>query len=241
MSIQDLSLAEIVTAKPQTAALFESFSLDFCCRGKQKLSEALANEPEKLSAIIKELETVYSTVSAGEINLDAYTLASLIDYILVNHHSYVKENIPVIKQHLDKVISKHGDKYPDLSRVKSLFDAVARDLENHMMKEELILFPRIKAMELTRNYDNIKYSVENPIHVMEKEHKFAGDLLVQIKTLTHNYTPSADACMTHKVALEELKMFENDLHKHVHIENNILFPKAIELEKLLNGTPNLNK
>ncbi len=235
MKIENLSLGEIVTNKPEAAAIFEAYSLDFCCRGKQKLSEALT-DPGKLSAVVGALEMIYSEEKNGsEIDFKSMPLSQLVDYILNVHHKYVKESIPLIRMHLDKVVTKHGEKYPQMQKIQILFNKAATELETHMMKEELILFPRIKAMESTVKAGDpfIHIAVESPIKMMEKEHVIAGDLLAEIKKLSNNYTPAQDACTTHRVCIEELKMFENDLHKHVHLENNILFPKAIKKEHLL--------
>jgi regulator of cell morphogenesis and NO signaling len=236
MKIENLSLGEIVTNKPQAAAIFENYNLDFCCRGKQKLSEAV-NDPQKLTEIVDTLELLYAkTEHPSEFDFNSMDLCKLVDYILDIHHQYVKDIVPIIKQHLEKVATKHGETYPHMVKIRKLFNIVSGELIGHMMKEELILFPRIKSMQSA--YDEgdavLHISVENPIRVMEKEHETAGDLMAEIKSLCNNYTPPENACMTHRVCLEELKMFEMDLHKHVHLENNILFPKSIALEHNIN-------
>jgi regulator of cell morphogenesis and NO signaling len=232
MKIEELTLSNIVTEKPEAAALFEKYNLDYCCRGKQKLSDAVT-DPEKLNSILNVLTLIYSEQVQPEIDFNKLSLTKLVDYILTIHHAYVKDSIPLIRMHLDKVATKHGDKYPHMLKIRSLFNTVAIELENHMMKEELILFPRIKTMENKINNGDsvIDFSVETPILVMEREHESAGDICAEIRQLSNNYTPAEDACTTHRVCIEELKMFENDLHRHVHLENNILFPKAIEKER----------
>ena len=235
MRIEDLTLAEIVTNKPQAAAVLEAFYLDFCCRGKQKLSEALT-DTNQLSKIVDVLSLIYAEKSQDPNDFENMPLDKLVDYILDVHHKYVKTNIPVIMQHVDKVVLKHGDRHPEMIRIQGLFKRISNDLINHMMKEELILFPRIKAMVSKINEGDavIHVSVETPILVMEKEHEMAGDIMYEIRKLSNGYTPSESACMTHRLCLEELKMFEEDLHKHVHLENNILFPKSIAKEKIFN-------
>jgi len=237
MEIENLSLAEIVTSKPEAAALLESYNLDFCCRGKQKLSEALENDAAKLQEVSGRLEKLFKTTATAETDFNKFSLTQLVDYILNTHHRYVKETIPVIQQHLAKVSLKHGEVHPEMKKIELLFDVVKRDFEQHMMKEEIILFPRIKKLELAFSEGNLKeenFDVQQPIHVMELEHDIAGSMMEEIKKLSESYTPPSTACTTYRVCLEELKQFEKDLHRHVHLENNILFPKALELQNNLN-------
>ena len=208
MNIADLSLAEIVTTKPQAAALLEKYNLDFCCRGKQKLSEQL-NDPDKLNELIKQLELVFSLAPGKETDFNKMTLSSLVDHILNEHHQYVKESLPVIIEHLEKVVSRHGDRFQYMKDVLNLFSEVRRDLEQHMMKEEVILFPRIKEIE--RAVENgIVYEISSitaPVSVMEAEHEYAGRLLDEIKKATSNYSAPEDACITFRVCLDELNLF----------------------------------
>ncbi len=242
MNIENLSLAQIVSSKPEAAGIFESYNLDYCCRGKQLVSDVLRDEPLKHAALFKRLEEIFSKETTVENDFTTVSLSELVNYIVDKHHRYVNDSIPVIKQHLDKVISKHGDKFPHLSRIRELFEIVSNELANHMMKEEYILFPRIKTLEASnKNTGDIPASVSTPIKVMESEHDSAGNLLAEIKKLSNNYTPDENACMTHRVCIDELKMFEEDLHRHVHLENNILFPKAIELENSLLISLNKNR
>lgn len=238
MEIENLTLAEIVTSKPGAAALFESYNLDFCCRGKQKLSEALKNDSAKLKEVTVHLEKLFETTSiTTETDFNKFSLTQLVDYILEKHHRYVKSIIPVIQQHLEKVSSKYGETIPEMKKLKFLFDEIKRDFEQHMMKEEVIFFPRIKKMEAAFNEGNSSgeyFDAQQPINVMELEHKTAGSLMEEIKIVSGNYTPPANVCTTFRVCLEELKIFEKDLHQHVHLENNILFPKALELQNNFN-------
>lgn len=236
MKIENLSLAEIVTSKPEAAVVFEKYNLDFCCGGKKKLSEALKNDFDKLKEVTAQLEKIFKDKTSPENDFSKFSLTQLVDYILKNHHSYVKENLPLIQQHLEKVSLKHGDAYPQMKRIKVLFDEIKRDLEQHMMKEEVILFPRIKKLESSVNERNLAEEnliLKGPIDVMEYEHETAGKIMEEIKTLSNNYTPPGNACTTFRLSLDELKLFENDLHRHVHLENNILFPKALTLTKKL--------
>ena len=237
MNIENLSLAEIVTSKPEAAALLENYNLDFCCRGKQKLSEALSHDSAKLKEVTNRLENIFANKTSSETDFTKLSLTELTDYILDNHHRYVKENLPVIQQHLEKVDLKHGEAHPEMKKIKILFDEIKRDFEQHMMKEEVILFPRIKVLETLFNEGKLSkenLAIEAPIHVMEFEHEAAGKIMEEIKRLSNNFTPPSNACTTFRLSLEELKIFESDLHQHVHLENNILFPKALDLQNDLN-------
>ena len=234
---EKLTLAKIVSLKPESASLFEKYHLDFCCKGKQTLSEALNNDKLKKDEVTKVLKDIFNEkdVKLG-IKFDDLSLSKLIDYIFEIHHRYVKDSSTVILNHLEKVVSKHGQRHPELIKIMDLFTEVKRELEQHMMKEEVILFPRIKEMELMVN-NNVKESqlvfIDAPIHVMEIEHEKAANLLNEINGITNDYTVPADACTTFRLAYDELKMFEHDLHKHVHLENNLLFPKALTLQEKL--------
>lgn len=226
MKIEDLSLAEIVTAKPAAAAIFESLQLDFCCQGKQKLNEAL-NDQTKLDSVIERLEKLFAEDNTSSINFNSYNLTELIDHIVNYHHQYVKDNMPVIQQHLKKVVAKHGDSYPYMKKIEEIFQKVCMDFAQHLMKEELILFPKIRRIDPGKDSSN---SISTIINVMEIEHQNAGQMLDEIKKLSNNYIAPQNACVTFRLCLDELKLFEEDLHKHVHLENNLLFPKAISTQ-----------
>jgi len=152
----------------------------------------------------------------------------VIGYIVTHHHFYVKQALPNIYQRINKVATKHGDRFPYMIKVLELFTAICADLNLHMEKEERVLFPHIKELYALSNRQdqhaiNANY-IEHPIHVMEAEHEHVGNLLHEIRRLTNNYTAPDNACTTFRVCLAELKEFEEDLHQHVHLENNILFP-----------------
>jgi regulator of cell morphogenesis and NO signaling len=235
--VEDLAektLAEIVTDNIRAAVIFEEFGLDFCCKGNRGLSDACADKKIDVQKIVNEL-TNLSDNSNGTQNVNDWHLDFLVDYIVNNHHQYVRRMIPVISLHADKVASVHGQNHPETLKIADLFLAVREELEMHMMKEERILFPQIKQMVQTQK-ENGQYfpppfgTIQNPIRMMENEHTSAGDALFQIREFSNNYTHPEDACNTFKALYSELKEFEEDLHKHIHLENNILFPKSIELE-----------
>jgi regulator of cell morphogenesis and NO signaling len=162
----------------------------------------------------------------------------LTQYIVNNHHAYVKKAIPEITAHLEKVKNAHGKKHQFIGEVQNTFALIAEELTNHMIYEERILFPIIKYLTESQRFTERPKTggygtIKNPIRQMEAEHVSAGGAMEKIRALTNNYTLPSDACTTFQVTYKELDEFEKDLHKHVHLENNILFPRAIELEELL--------
>jgi len=236
--LANFTLSEIVKDNFHTAAIFEKYNLDFCCDGKRTLANACADKGINSEKVINEIEEINLTSGHSEIKPDEWKLDFLIDYIINNHHSYVSRMLPVISAHTQKVASVHGGNHPETKKIAEIFSAINNEMRHHMMKEEKILFPHINVFVKTSNNGSVvdrPYfgTIKNPITMMEAEHQSAGDGMAEIKNLTNNYTPPADACTTYKITFKELKEFEEDLHKHVHLENNILFPKAIELENQL--------
>ncbi len=230
MNIQEQTLASIVTANHRAVPVLEKYHLDFCCKGKRTLSEACLDKGLSVQDIIDELQQPASSVSVNQSAFAAMNATELIGYILLIHHFYVKNSMTSISDHLEKVATKHGENFPYMRRVLSLFTEVKQEMEAHMQKEESILFPRIKELEAISANRNAgcmsDHFIMGPIEVMEAEHDHAGNILYEIRELTNNYTAPGQACTTFKVVLAELKEFEEDLHKHVHLENNILFPMA---------------
>ena len=165
----------------------------------------------------------------------------LIQYIVNNHHQYVRNAIPTITAHLQKTKAAHGNKYDFIAKIENTFARISMELTSHMMKEERILFPLIKYLADSKTFKEKPKtrgfgSVQNPIKQMEAEHISAGNEMEEIRALTNNYTLPEDSCATFQLTYNELAEFEKDLHKHIHLENNILFPRAIELEEnLING------
>jgi regulator of cell morphogenesis and NO signaling len=232
--IKTKSLAQIVNNNHRAASVFEKYHLDFCCKGKRTLQQACHEKDLKIEDVVADLKTTEQRSSDKvTINYDTLSLAQLSEYIVMTHHSYVKKEMPQIISYLQKVASKHGDRHPELLKVFELFAAVKEEMELHMQKEEVILFPRIKEMEkLVSEGTEIRINqtyLQAPINMMEQEHDHAGELLSEINRLTNNYNPPADACTTYRLSFAALQAFEMDLHQHVHLENNILFPKALQL------------
>ncbi len=224
------TLAQIVNEKHQAASVFEKHGLDFCCKGKRSLEKACAENNLPVETVIGELNAVLGNDQSAVMDFDKLSLTELINYIVSTHHAYTKKELPQIFAWLQKVSAKHGDRHPELYRIFECFVSLKEELENHMKKEELILFPRIKELENSKDYSKLgSHYLQAPVDVMEHEHEHAGNLLKEIHHYSHNYAPPADACTTYRLSFAALQAFEIDLHRHIHLENNILFPKAIEL------------
>ncbi|MFA5404446.1 MAG: iron-sulfur cluster repair di-iron protein [Ignavibacteria bacterium] len=231
------TLAEVVKGNFKTSEIFESYGLDYCCNGRRSIDDACKEKNINPDEILEKISTANKKKN-GNGNFDKLELDSLIDFIVNTHHSYVEKMLPVIDAHSEKVFNAHGKNHPELLEIKNIWLSVSLELANHMMKEERMLFPYIKSLvNAKKNSSEYAYppfgTVENPINMMEREHANAGDAFYRIKELTNNYSIPEDACATLTVFYKELQEFENDLHSHIHLENNILHPKAIILEKEL--------
>ena len=238
-NIAQQTLASIVTGNHQVVPVLEKYQLDFCCKGKRTLSEACLEKGLSVDTVLNELELFIPKEEKKKMHFNLMNAEQLISYILVHHHFYVKQSMPTIFGHLEKVATKHGVRFPEMVIVFQLFAAVREEMALHIQKEELVLFPRIKEVEkLYTNRQKTKLTagyINGPVTVMEMEHEHAGELLEDIRRLTNNYTQPADACTTFKLSLAELKEFEEDLHRHVHLENHLLFPLAKKMLKLVNA------
>ncbi len=230
------SLAQIVNTNHRAATVFEKYHLDFCCKGKRTLQQACIESELPVDEILSELDkTDQQNSDKVSINFGKLSLSQLVEYIVTTHHEYVKKEMPAIAMYLQKIASKHVERHPELLKLLQLFTAVVKEMEHHMKKEEAVLFPRIKELEKqleagNQPQINIAY-LKSPIIMMEQEHDHAGAALAEIRQLTSNYNPPADACTTYRLSFAALEAFEIDLHQHVHLENNILFPKALKLFK----------
>jgi regulator of cell morphogenesis and NO signaling len=230
--IDAMTLKEIVSEDFRSASVFEHYSLDFCCRGARTLQEACG---EKGLPVGQVLSALASIDRGNRHEAEQLPLDELVRYIVERHHGYVASAIPAIHRHAGKVASVHGGRHPEMVEVFGEFERVAQELEHHMAKEERILFPVIRTLTDSPANDGAAAgspfnSIVYPIRVMEAEHAGAGDALARIRSLTGTYSPPEDACTTFRVLLQELEEFEKDLHIHVHLENNVLFPRAIAAE-----------
>ena len=236
-SLSSKTLAQIVNENHKAAYVFEKYHLDFCCKGKRLLKQACDELQVPVERVIADLDVVTSDTKVS-VDFDKMSLSHLAEYIVLTHHDYVKKELPLIYSYLQKVASKHGDRHPEMLAVFNAFDELREDMFEHMEKEEIILFPRIKIVEMY-SHENTDVQInrsylEGPIAIMEQEHENAGELLAQIRDLTNNYNLPKDACTTYKLTFAALQAFEIDLHQHIHLENNILFPKTLKLFNTLN-------
>lgn len=228
-------IGDLVAQNYKTASVFKKFKIDFCCNGNRTISEACERKNLDAKVLINELN---HTITNQEQNIDFnnWELDLLADYIEKTHHRYVVSKIEEIKPFLNKVVRVHGEHNPELKEIELLFNQSAQELTQHMQKEEMVLFPFIRNMISSKIEQKPLLfphfgSVENPIAMMKHEHQNEGERFEKIAELSNNYTPPLHACNTYRVTYALLKEFEDNLHQHIHLENNILFPKAIELEK----------
>lgn len=237
MDIETDYIGEIVGDDFRTAAIFKKNGIDFCCKGGRTIEEAC--QPKNLNP-----QKIYDAIQAlpnkqgGTIDFNAFPLDLLADYVEKKHHRYADEKIPILQSFLEKLARVHGDRHPELLKVRDLFNASAEDLSSHFKKEEQVLFPFIRnlvKMELSGSPVPTPSfgTVQNPIAMMKEDHVVEGERFAKIAALTSDYTVPADGCNTYRVTYAMLAEFEDDLHTHIHIENNILFPKAIKLEQEL--------
>ncbi len=237
-SSSEPTIGELVAKDFRKAEIFKKYNLDFCCGGKKTVTEACNEKKIDYMAVEKELKEIDVVDKTQTQIFDEWNLDFLADYILNTHHQYVKKSIPILLEYTAKVAKVHGGVHPEVIAIAQKFNECAEELSGHMCKEEQILFPYIKQLVLAKSnnsktpYTNFG-SIKNPINMMEHEHDAVGEIFREIKELSNNYTPPEDSCATYKVSFLKLKEFEDDLHQHIHLENNILFPKSIELEKQL--------
>lgn len=237
-TLEKNTIGEYVAQDFRTAAVFSKYEIDFCCRGHRTIEEVCNSNNINEADLLKELNTVLDTKNDSSIDFNSWPLDLLVAYIEKTHHRYVEQKTPVILQFLNKLCSVHGNNHPELFHINELFIGCAGELAQHMKKEELILFPFItEMMNATNSHRPVKVphfgTVDNPITMMMEEHDAEGERFRTIASLSNNYTPPADACNTYKVAFAMLEEFEQDLHKHIHLESNILFPKTKALEKFM--------
>ena len=239
MTIQeDQIIGELVANDYRTASVFKKYNIDFCCQGNRTINDACEAKEIDGKLVVADLNALVQSQEAGSIDYQSWPLDLLAEYIEKKHHRYVEEKTQEIKPYLEKIARVHGGRHPELLEINEHFNATAGELAMHMKKEELIVFPFIKKMVKAKeegtkvaapNFESIQF----PIQAMMDEHTNEGDRFRLIEALSDNYTPPADGCNTYRVTFALLKEFEQDLHLHIHLENNILFPKAIELEKEL--------
>lgn len=235
----DETLGQIAAKDLRKAQVFKKFGLDFCCGGKKTVKQACAEKGLDVTKVEQELQQADKLPSSRSLPYGDWSLDFLADYIINTHHSYVKKNLPDIKAYAEKVMKVHGSQHPELLRIHQLVEEVNMELMAHMVKEERVLFPYIKELVAAKNNTQTLHAahfgtIQNPINMMEMEHELVGKNLEVIRKLSNNYLLPEDACASYSLLYRMLDEFEEDLHLHIHLENNILFPKALEIEKQLN-------
>lgn len=223
------TLSEAVDAFPHLAREFERRELDYCCGGRRTLGEACVLNGLDPEATVAELAATSTNSAPAEwVTMSA---DALVDHILATHHRYLWEALPRATALVDKIVSVHGARHPELVEIASCFAQVRADLEPHMMKEERVLFPMIRELATSTGLPSFHCgSLQNPILLMLREHDAVGDLLAQLRQLTNAYTPPADGCASYVACFAALAELEADTHLHIHKENNVLFPLVMRLE-----------
>lgn len=232
------TVGQIVAHDYRTAQVFKNHKIDFCCRGNRSLEEVAEHNNLDLEQLKKELETVQQSQQGETTDFESWPLDLLADYVEKKHHRYVEERIPVLRPYLEKLCKVHGDRHPELFEILEQFNISAGELAMHMKREELVLFPWIRKMVQAQSKGQTPEpphfgTVQNPIQQMMAEHDDEGVRFRLISDLSNGYTPPEDGCSTYRVTFSLLQEFEDDLHRHIHLENNILFPKSEQLEKQL--------
>jgi len=231
----DSIVEEVVKYNFKTAPLFQANNIDYCCNGSKAISDACLEAGIDANQLIQQIEKVITQNDPDTAALNNYGLGELCTYIIKRHHAYVNKSIPILKKNLEKVCQVHGEQHSELFEIKKLFNDCAGELTKHMMKEEIMLFPFIERLETSKMANSPLPkspfgSVSNPIRMMVADHQNEGERLKEIALLSDNYQPPDDACTTYEVTFKLLRDFEDDFQRHIHLENNILFPKANDLE-----------
>lgn len=240
MATLNQTVGEIAAASLGAVRVFEKYGIDYCCGGKVGLNEICEKKGLPVAQVAQELE---SAMAGASVDRDWATapLRDLVNHIVSTHHEYLRQEMPLLDARLAKVVAVHGDKEPELlPALLSIYRGLREELELHLHKEEAVLFPVIAGYEQASQAGTGVAAppfgtVRNPIRMMEHEHDSAGQALESMRKLTSDYTLPPHACTTYRVVFEALKAMEADLHIHIHLENNILFPRAAALEAALSA------
>ncbi|HEY0679847.1 MAG TPA: iron-sulfur cluster repair di-iron protein [Chitinophagaceae bacterium] len=232
----DQTLGQLAAKDLRKAEIFKKYGLDFCCGGKKTVKEACAEKGIDVTKVEQELQKAETYPASRPLPYDEWELGFLADYIVNTHHTYVRKTLPDLVAYANKVASVHGMRHPELTEIFVLVREINAELSAHLVKEEKVLFPFIKELVAAKTNGQPMHAsafgtVQSPIHMMELEHELAGEHMEKIRQLSNNFTLPEDACASYSLLYRKLAEFEDDLHLHVHLENNILFPKAVELEK----------
>jgi regulator of cell morphogenesis and NO signaling len=225
------TVGQLVTERPSRAKVFETFGIDYCCGGKQPLKQACEKKGISASVVLNVLNLLDEKQAPAERDWSSSSLAALCEHIETTHHAYLKQELPRVQKLADRVADRHGDHQPHLLKLRDVFTTFREELEAHMAKEELVLFPLIRALETSDRLPEMHCgSVANPIRRMVHEHDDAGEAMRLMRELTGNYVPPPEACNTYRALYAALEEIEQDMHRHVHKENSILFPRAEAVE-----------
>jgi len=238
MTIATQTVREIAQTQPTSIRVFEKFGIEYCCGGRKPLAEACAAKDIDVDTVIAALEAAARNENAGAKDWTKESLANLTKHIVATHHAYCKEELPRLSGLAAKVTNVHGGTNPELGMIQTKLAELADELTDHLAEEEVVVFPMIVKLEGTktnsrRDVAQSQISIGNPVSLLIEEHDNAGVLLAEIRSLSRNFTAPEYACTTYHAFFAGLRDFEHDLHRHVHLENNILFPRAIELESAL--------
>lgn len=236
----ETTVREIALQVPESTRIFEKYKIDYCCGGNQPLAQACASAGIEVDNVMSMLAGVAEPKVAHGVDFKEASLPDLITHILETHHVFTKAEMDRLELLAEKVANAHGTNHPELIRLKDLVEALCAELKPHMFKEEQLLFPYMIAMSDAAEHERPAPfapfgTVNNPIRMMIREHDGAGDILRALRSLTADYTLPADACTSYRTLFHALENFEMDLHQHIHLENNILFPKALDLERVIVG------
>jgi regulator of cell morphogenesis and NO signaling len=241
MITRNMTVKEVAIELPQSTRLFEKLKIDYCCGGNQPLAEACATAGVEVENVMEMLSEVTEsrTPTDGALDFQTASPPALIEHIVNTHHAFTKSEMDRLQTLVDKVLNAHGGNHPQLVHLSELWLRLCADLRPHMFKEEQVLFPYIVAMTKAADHEQPRPfapfgTVRNPIRMMMMEHDAAGEILREMRALTSDYQTPPDACMSYQTLFGALENLENDLHQHIHLENNVLFPKALALEETLN-------
>jgi regulator of cell morphogenesis and NO signaling len=236
-TIEATGIGQLVAKDERLAAIFEKYGIDYCCHGDHTLADAVKQAGADVAAVKNDIEalTAKTDSSGAAIDFTSWPPDLIADYIEKKHHRYVAAQSPVLQTYLEKLCRVHGLNHPELTEVKDLFNQSVGELAMHMKKEELMLFPMIRRMVAGSSGPQRKGpTISAAVQKMTEEHELEGERFSKIRELTHDYSVPADGCNTYRITMGLLHDFEKDLHRHIHLENNILFPEAIAMENDLN-------
>ena len=236
MTVTTQTVREIALENPASIRVFEAFGIDYCCGGRKPLAEACEAKNLSFDAVIAALKKGSANDAPATEDWSQKSLSSLAAHIVNTHHAYVRRELPRLAELAAKVVNRHGDTKPELPQIQAKVAQISEELTEHLAKEEVVLFPYINRFERAKEDGTAKPhgcfgTVANPIAMMTQEHDAAGTLMADIRELSSDYTPPVGACPTFLAFYNGLHEFEQDLHQHIHLENNILFPRALQMEQ----------